>query len=246
MNISGNSISLSRSDGKLGVDFDSPETLAKFLAILIEEGEPESSYLIPVLENNGVVPSNDPDFRALLDRMGVTDYTIPNILRARFLQQFRKLERGSDMNLDLSQFETMEREERALFIRHLRLRCQRGHYPTTEVRFVQDVCVPILVAIHEGQGMTDENWHLVQLAESRGFRRSSIEPIIKDAYNHFTSLLNSRQAAKYLGLSQRHSRRVIAQLGKFNGDIRKSRTKQCWLTPVSALDDWLIKHRPSA
>jgi len=77
------------------VDFDSPETLAKFLAILIEEGKPENSYLIPVLENNGVVPRDNPDFRALLDRLGVTDYTIPNVLRARFLEKLPKLEKES-------------------------------------------------------------------------------------------------------------------------------------------------------
>jgi len=108
--LSGNRASIKqyRPDGKLGVDFDSPETLAKFLALLIEEGEPQNIYLIPVLENNGVVPRDDPDFRALLDRMGVTEESIPNILQSCFWVKFQKLKRSPDMIPDLSIAKTRE------------------------------------------------------------------------------------------------------------------------------------------
>lgn len=238
MSTSKPSISLNRSDGQLGVDFDSAETLSQFLALLIEEDEADSVYLIPVLENNGLVPKDDSIFLALLDRLGVTDYTIPNILRGRFLQNLRQLERK--LIMDLKWFEELNREEQGLFIRHLRLCYERGEFKPSKALFVRDICLPILRAFHEGFGMTGECWDLVQLAESRQFRRSEIEATIRNAYQKYQTMMTSRQAAKYLGMSQRHSRRIIASLVRLNGDIRKS--KKGWLVPVVALDDWLFKH----
>ncbi|MDP2812634.1 MAG: hypothetical protein Q8O32_03005 [bacterium] len=228
------------------------------MALLIEEGEPQNIYLIPVLENNGVVPRDDPDFRSLLDRMGVTDDTIPNTLRARFLQKMHKLEKSPDMSLDLSitkknqggvtmamnltWFENLDKEKQSLFIRHWELQCQRGRIPKHKLRFIQDVCLPILRAIHSCLGMTDECLDLVQLAESRDFCRSEIEPTIKTAYNNFIRSLNTKQAAKYLDISPRHCRRIIAKsISKLNGDVRK--LTNGWRVPIVALDDWLLKHQ---
>ncbi|MBT6691565.1 hypothetical protein HOB10_04500 [Candidatus Parcubacteria bacterium] len=116
-------IRLTRSDGKLGVDFDSPQTLQIFLdfilenkdpdtehyipvdedfkALLIKMGllydNPETRHFIPILKNGGVIPRDDEDFQTLLIKMGIMDWDIPNSMRGHFLVAFQ---RRLDMKID--------------------------------------------------------------------------------------------------------------------------------------------------
>ncbi|MFA6466633.1 MAG: hypothetical protein WCV71_02115 [Patescibacteria group bacterium] len=148
------------------------------------------------------------------------------------------------MNLNLSWFEVQSYTEQDFFIRHLKLGCHRQYFLPSKRRLILDVCIPILQAIREGKGITQESWDLVRLAESRQFRRSEIEPTIWDIYQEFSSPMNSLKAARYLGLSQRHCLRIIAGLARLNDNVHKSK-KKGWQVPVVALDDWLIKYRPA-
>ena len=147
------------------------------------------------------------------------------------------------MAMNLDWFEKLGKEKQDPFIRHWELQCQKKRIPQHKLRFINDVCVPILKAIRSGDGLTDECLNLVQLAESRDFSRSEIEPTIKTAYENFTKPMDTKQAAKYLGISPRHCRRLIAHhLAKLNNDdVRK--LSNGWRVPIVALDDWLLKHQ---
>ncbi|MDD5749684.1 MAG: helix-turn-helix domain-containing protein [Patescibacteria group bacterium] len=245
------------------MEFDSPQTLAAFLDFILAIDKPELRHFVPVLENDGILPQDDPGFEDYLKKMGITPWTIPGDMRAYFLVKFQEdanwwenlpLDKRNDLIakhpslrrrpvMNLERLEKLSLDELDLFIQNLRVRLTKEDFSHPKNLFIRDVCLPILVALRQGQGLTAESWELLALAESRGFSRHEIETSINDAYDHFVRPVNNQQAAKYLGISPRHCRRVIARIAKFNGDARKSITKKHWLVPVSALDDWLLRHR---
>jgi hypothetical protein len=90
-----------RSDKKLGVEFDSPETLARYLVFVEENAEedPGIRHFIPVLKNGGkrkggIVPQDadmydaDITFGKLLIDMGIMRWDIPNGIWGHFLSAF--------------------------------------------------------------------------------------------------------------------------------------------------------------
>lgn len=81
-------ISQVRRDGALGVQLNSKYTLARYLSFVRRSEDPSTSHFIPILENGGIIPRDDDEFQALLRRMGIMDWDIPNAMRAHFLVKF--------------------------------------------------------------------------------------------------------------------------------------------------------------
>jgi hypothetical protein len=96
------SISLYRTDGQLGVTFDSIETQRMLLAFVKAEDEreyrqapgidpenPGLRHFIAVIANGGVIPQNS-KFKAMLKRKGISAWEIPGRLRAYYLVTSQK------------------------------------------------------------------------------------------------------------------------------------------------------------
>jgi hypothetical protein len=86
----GETVQMTRSDGKLGVEFNPPEELQRFLDFVIKSEDPYMEHYPQILRNGGIIPLDDPEFMKMLDRKGITPYTIPNTMRADYLVAFQK------------------------------------------------------------------------------------------------------------------------------------------------------------
>jgi hypothetical protein len=247
------SVSQFRTDGQPGVTFSSAEVQTALLAALIEEdkreyrqdpsvdpGNPGLKHLIRVVENDGVIPKDDHDFEAMLIRKGLMSWDIPSALRNYYLHNFPIESEEETMKIRFPWWTKINNEEQALFVRHFKILCLLGAYPSTELPFVRDVCIKILEAMVGGLGETEPSMDLVHAAEQRGYRRANIEVIINDTWHAFSTPMSTNQAAKYIDLPPRKTRRIIAEISKINGDVVK--TGHGWQIPVVALDEWLLGH----
>lgn len=82
-------VSMVRSDGKLGVEFKSQDVKQKFLDFVKKSNDPYMEHFIAIIENDGVIPTDNPDFMAMLDRKGITPASIPNKMRADYMVAFQ-------------------------------------------------------------------------------------------------------------------------------------------------------------
>ncbi|MBU1202518.1 hypothetical protein KKH39_00510 [Patescibacteria group bacterium] len=142
-----------------------------------------------------------------------------------------------EYELNLGWFEKLPLDQKDGLIKNIEVRASRDLFSDREVRLAADVCLPILRAIRQGHGITAESLDLVQLAESRGFRRSEIEPIIRKAWHLFQTPIPTKRAARYIGKSPRQARRLVARMARRNDDVIK--TAKGWLVPLAALDSYL-------
>lgn len=143
------------------------------------------------------------------------------------------------MKIQFPWWSASSREEQQFFIRHLKIMCLLGKYPTTSIPFIRDVCTKILEAMENGRGETEPNMDLVHAAEERGYRRYSIELTINDAWNEFTTPMSIKEASQYIGMSRRHTLRIISSLQIINEDVHKVNHE--WQVPMVVLDEWLLK-----
>lgn len=82
-------VSMVRADGKLGIQFASPDIKQKFLDFVIKNNDPYTEHYQKIIENDGLIPLEDPEFMAMLDRKGITPATIPNKMRADYMVAFK-------------------------------------------------------------------------------------------------------------------------------------------------------------
>jgi len=237
------SVSLTGIDEDLGVKFDSRATLIKFLILVLETKDPYQEHFVPVLKNGGIIPTNSRAFQSMLKRKGIVAASIPNVMRANFMVSFQAAKQTS-LNVRSSNMNTVwqnlpDREMLGLLIRNLRIRCQRDEYPGNR-RFVRQVCLPILQALHQGDGETEGSLQLVQLAENAGGSRDMIEPTLDELYSDFITPLNTAEAARYLGYSRGYTRRVLKGIETSKGGATK--IDDAWGVGMDDLDEWLLKH----
>ena len=237
------SISTNRADGKLGVEFDSPQTLTAFLDFIRAMDDPEIRHFVPVLENGGILPQDDPIFEAYLKKMGLTLWTIPGAIRAYFLVKFQG---GKSMSLLSDQRSTvsvgdwwdkLSADQKADFIRHLKVLCAKELiYPFSKLIFIRDVCLRVL---EEGDGQITENMDFVQLAQSRGFQISAVAQCLTQYFHEFNGTISTKTAVRRMGLSRSHIRKLCRQ-GIPNLDAHKDHHGKWHINPTS-VDDWLVR-----
>lgn len=236
-------LQLVRPDKKLWIYFPCAGTLQAYLDFVRAEGDPGNRHFIPILENDGVIPVGDPDFDALLVRMGIVASTIFNTLRAHFLVSFCQQTGGLEMQsrLNLDWVEKLEGDVRKCLILNLRVRAARNQFrPTNKNRLARDVCVPIVEAIDQGKGVTHAGIELVEMAERRGFSKREIVQVIVDTYQFMCRSMSTREAAKYTGYSPRKLRHVANKLQVTITGIVKD-DKGRWQIPVTVIDSLLEK-----
>lgn len=199
------SISLIRSDSKLGVDFDSPETLANYLAYVKSLADPSLRHFVPVLENDGIIPRDDDNFQALLKRMGIMDWDIPNNLRGHFLAKFLG---RHDMKIE--GWEILPAETKKEFVRYLRhyysrQLFQKDSNPISQ-ELIDNIILPILEAEDpEANGNIPENWDFVRhLGAIWSHSNYSLKVLMQNLlYEFLNDNIGSHQAAALTGLKQR-------------------------------------------
>ena len=186
-------ISLIRSDGKLGVDFDSPQTLQIFLEFIQETNDPGTRHFIPVLKNGGVIPRDDEDFQALLIRMGIMDWDIPNSMRGHFLVAFQ---RRQNMKIDWYVDLTSDRQCDFRTYLEKRQRPQMFEKPlqARERELIQQVILPILKA----EGEFNEYNMEVNLGQRWSMNISKLLEKIWVLWLEMTGHWNVRKVAKLL------------------------------------------------
>lgn len=203
-----------RADGKLGVDFDSPKTLERFLAFTRASNEPRAVYYIPILENGGIIPKEDNDFQAILDRMGIMAPDIPNILRAFFLTDFLRSERR--LAVDLSWWEKVPSDRKVDFRIYLEKRMRSGiddgHKAIQDKKFIKLVLMPLLQADGELNPYNVE----IELAQRWGMTIGQMMDKFHDLWTEMTRLWTTTEVAKHLGKSSSTIRRWAK--GRLHGE----------------------------
>ena len=208
-----------RADGKLGVEFDSPLTLARFLAFIRGAGNPSARHFIPVLENDGVIPQDDDDFKVLLKRMGIMAPDIPNTLRAHFLVDFLRATKEAKMADQLNDWwEGLASDQRSDFLEYLRkvikLKSFSGKKAAKKKRLISEVIIPTLDAggympqSHEFISLLRNDWKMDPI---------SLFTYIKDLFKHMTEALSTTEASKLVHKSTRTLQRW-AKEGKVPAD----------------------------
>ncbi len=204
-------ISLVKAGEQLGVDFDSPKTLDSYLTYVRRLRDPSLRYFIPVLENSGIIPevdddkSNyDPDFDALLIRIGVMNTSIPNTMRGHFLVAFL---RRHDMKIE--GWEKLPRESQEDIVvylqRYYSFQIFTNEGDRLSQKLIDDVIVPILATEDpEASGNIPENYDFVQhLGAFWGYSNYSLKLVIQGLVNDFfNQKIGSRQAAAIINLDQ--------------------------------------------
>jgi hypothetical protein len=194
-------IQLYRADGKLGVDFDSPQTLSKFLAFIRWSKNTRSSVYIPILENGGVIPREDPKFQALLKRLGIMDFDIPNNLRAVFLVDFLQFERS--LAMDLTWWERIPRDRKVDFQTYLEKRqipqISDDRQTTRERELIKLVILPLLQADGEFNPYNVE----IELAQAWDMTVGQMLTKFHDLWLEMVRLWTVREVAKHLGKKPR-------------------------------------------
>lgn len=189
-----------RADGKLGVDFDSPQTLERFLAFTRASNEPRAVYYMPILENEGVIPREDPNFQAILDRMGIMAPDIPNILRAFFLTDFLRSERRLAMDMAWYQNTSSDRKAdfRIYLEKRMRPRIGDSKKDLRDKEFIKLVLLPLLQADGEFNPYNVE----IELAQRWDMTVGQMIDKLHDLWTEMTRLWTTPEVAKHLGKSQ--------------------------------------------
>ncbi len=189
-----------RADGKLGVDFDSPKTLERFLAFTRISDEPRAIYYIPILENGGIIPRDDSEFQALLDRMGIIDFDIPNILRGFFLTDFLRSERRLAMDMAWYHNTTSDRKAdfRTYLEKRMRPRIGDNQKELRDKEFIKLVLLPLLRAEGEFNPYNVE----IELAQRWDMTVGQMIDKLHDLWTEMTRLWKTPEVAKHLGKSQ--------------------------------------------
>lgn len=132
---------------------------------------------------------------------------------------------------------TMSDDDKKDLIRHIQVLCsQERIFPRDRLIFVRDVILRILT---EGDGRINESMDFVQMAESRGYRVTSIGPIIQQLHEQLQTPISTRKAAKIMKLSMRQVRR-LAQKGIPHLDARQNSRGHWLINPIS-VNDWLLR-----
>jgi len=198
------SIGLIRDDGKRGVSFDSPETLQFFLDYIRAIGDPSTQYYIPVLENNGIIPSVDPsendydaDFDALLTRMGVMPYDIPNTMRGYFMVAFQ-----GGANMEMTWWGTTPSDRQRDFVSYLTKASQINDLPPAMVEDQKRLRELIIPTLEQGDGWIPEDLDNVRnLAQRWDMTNHQLAAEIRRLWERMTEQLSAAKAGRIVDRS---------------------------------------------
>ena len=210
------SISINRTDGKLGVEFDSPKTLNAFLDFILAIDKPELRHFVPVLENGGILPQDDPDFENYLKKMGITLWTIPGDMRAYFLVNFQG---GANMQMIL--WEKLPSDRRSDFIAYLKKASQIENLPSAMLedrKRLKELVVPIL---EQGEGWIPEDLDNVRnLAMCWKITNYQLVNLIIRLWERMNEPLSAAKAGRIVKRSAGTMRRWARQ-GRIHADVDK-------------------------
>lgn len=136
-----------------------------------------------------------------------------------------------------AQWAEMNTESQRDLINHLKIICDRKLTTEKEIRFIREICLPVLI---KAEGEINDNMDFLNRVQSYGYMPADIGKIIAKHHEYLLSWVNTKEASKHMGCSVR-SVQKLAKLGPPFLEVQRI-TRGWRINPVS-INDFMLRTR---